>query len=167
MPTYVFDTDAASDILFGDPDAVRLMKRFQNDTNSRIFVSEITRIEIMSISNISESVMQAIVDLFDMFDGVLTVDEQIAISAANLRRLSNSERTICDVCGKRSGGKLKTPDAIIAATAVSEEAILITRNISDYQRLVNQGILEAMSPAIMLSILETNIKGAGVSEKRD
>ena len=42
MPTYVFDTDAASDILFGDPDAVRLMKRFQNDTNSRIFVSEIT-----------------------------------------------------------------------------------------------------------------------------
>jgi predicted nucleic acid-binding protein len=63
------------------------------------------------------------------------------ISAFKIHPLSNTvvRRTIA-LC-KQS--KIKLPDAIIAATALTEDFVLVTRNIDDFKNILN---LELLNP---------------------
>ena len=86
--------------------------------------------------------MRLVLDgLVACLDNVISVDEAVARQAATLRRLQSPPGERCPTCGKRMGGKLRTPDSMIAATALTEQAVLVTRNVRDYQHLVaNTGL---------------------------
>ena len=153
MASYVIDTDVASDILFGEETAATLVDFIQQEPECRVFISEITRLELLSMVNLTQTMSRQINDLIEVFDEVIVLDEVVSRKAAELRRLGNGPMTLCPQCGRRIGGKLKTPDSIVAATAASEQAILITRNLKDYQHLVECAGLQVQIPSVALEEL--------------
>ena len=82
-------------------------------------ISVVTQIEFFSSSKISES------ELFSLnnFIEIVTVFDTIKIEIV----------LICNHLRKKY--KLKLPDALIAATAISNDLILITRNIKDFENI--------------------------------
>ncbi|WP_217355269.1 type II toxin-antitoxin system VapC family toxin [Aphanizomenon sp. UHCC 0183] len=81
-----------------------------------ILVSPIIRIELLSFVGLSKEEEQSIEDLLSQFNTVQL-----------LREIENQTIQI-----KRQY-KIKLPDAIIAATAVNQDAFLVTRNIGDFK----------------------------------
>ena len=81
-----------------------------------ILVSPIIRIELLSFTGLSKEEEQSIEDLLSQFNTV-----------PFLREIENQTIQI-----KRQY-KIKLPDAIIAATAINQDAFLVTRNIGDFK----------------------------------
>jgi len=81
-----------------------------------ILVSSIVRIELLSFSGLSEKEEQSIEDLLSQFNFVPLLRE-IEDQTIQLKRKH----------------KIKLPDAIIAATALHKDTVLVTRNVSDFQ----------------------------------
>ncbi|WP_027403309.1 type II toxin-antitoxin system VapC family toxin [Aphanizomenon flos-aquae] len=81
-----------------------------------ILVSPIIRIELLSFTGLSKEEEQSIEDLLSQFNTVPL-----------LREIENQTIQI-----KRQY-KIKLPDVIIAATAVNQDAFLVTRNIGDFK----------------------------------
>jgi predicted nucleic acid-binding protein len=115
---YLYDTNIFIYYLAGDE---TVSKFFTNDfiNNNYVVTTPIVRIELLCFSGLSEQEAEAIEDLLSQFDSV-------PIS----RKVEN--RTIA----LKRKHKIKLPDAIIAATALCQEAILVTRNIRDFQGIV-------------------------------
>jgi predicted nucleic acid-binding protein len=76
-----------------------------------ILVSPIIRIELLSFAGLSKEEEQSIEDLLVPF----------------LRQIQNQTHQ-----NKRQY-KIKLPDAIIAATAINQDAFLVTRNVGDFK----------------------------------
>lgn len=75
------------------------------------------------------------------------MDGEIGALAGKLRRTQNhASPAKCPSC-RRTLGKLKLPDALIAATAISEGAILVTRNVKDFASLAKSGLLKVITPS--------------------
>ena len=141
MAAYVIDTDVLSEVLLGDATAVQFFASIQNEPHSRIFISEVSRLELLSYQGLTDELASKLDELVACLDNVISVDEAVARQAATLRRLQSPPGERCPTCGKRMGGKLRTPDSMIAATALTEQAVLVTRNVRDYQHLVaNTGL---------------------------
>ncbi|GAC1501589.1 MAG: type II toxin-antitoxin system VapC family toxin [Chamaesiphon sp.] len=81
-----------------------------------VLVSPIVRIELLSFSSLSEEEEQSIEDLLSQFSSV-PLSREIEDQTLQLKRRY----------------KIKLPDAIIAATALHQDAFLVTRNVSDFQ----------------------------------
>ncbi|MEA5573879.1 type II toxin-antitoxin system VapC family toxin [Calothrix sp. UHCC 0171] len=81
-----------------------------------ILTSPIVRIELLSFSGLSEHEEQAIEDLLSQFSSV-PLSREIEDQTIQLKRRY----------------KIKLPDAIIAATALNQDAFLVTRNVSDFK----------------------------------
>ena len=81
-----------------------------------ILVSPIIHIELLSFTGLSKEEEQSIEDLLSQFNTVQL-----------LREIENQTIQI-----KRQY-KIKLPDAIIAATAINQDAFLVTRNIGDFK----------------------------------
>jgi predicted nucleic acid-binding protein len=81
-----------------------------------VLVSPIVRIELLSFSGLSENEEQSIEDLLSQFNSVPLLRE-IEDQTIQLKRQY----------------KIKLPDAIIAATALNQDAFLVTRNVRDFQ----------------------------------
>jgi predicted nucleic acid-binding protein len=81
-----------------------------------ILVSPIIRIELLSFVGLSKEEQQSIEDLLSRFNTV-----------SLLREIENQTIQI-----KRQY-KIKLPDAIIAATAINQDAFLVTRNVGDFK----------------------------------
>ncbi len=81
-----------------------------------ILVSPIVRIELLSFSSLSDKEEQSIEDLLSQFNLVPLLRE-IEDQTIQLKRKY----------------KIKLPDAIIAATALNQDAVLVTRNVNDFQ----------------------------------
>jgi predicted nucleic acid-binding protein len=81
-----------------------------------ILVSPIIRIELLSFVGLSKEEQQSIEDLLSQFNTV-----------SLLREIENQTIQI-----KRQY-KIKLPDAIIAATAINQDAFLVTRNVGDFK----------------------------------
>ncbi|MCM0592053.1 MAG: type II toxin-antitoxin system VapC family toxin [Gloeotrichia echinulata IR180] len=81
-----------------------------------VFVSPIVRIELLSFSGLSNEEEQAIEDLLSQFKLVPL-----------LREIENLTIQL------KQQYKIKLPDAIIAASALSQDASLVTRNVGDFQ----------------------------------
>lgn len=83
-----------------------------------ILISPIIRIELLSFTGLSKEEEQSIEDLLSQFNTVPL-----------LREIENQTIQI-----KRQY-KIKLPDAIIAATAINQDAFLVTRNVGDFKEI--------------------------------
>jgi len=94
--------------------------------NIVIQLSVITRIELLVWQNISESQLKLLTDFIDTAV-IFNLDESIILKSVEIRRKY----------------RLKLPDAIIAATAIVNNLTLLTRNLSDFQKI---GDLSLINP---------------------
>jgi predicted nucleic acid-binding protein len=105
VPDLLVDTDVFNDHLRG-------ARRIQPGRD-RIFYSVVTRCELFAGREVREETVQRLLEPFEE----VPVDRPVAERAGRMRR---------------SGG-LRTPDALIAATALERQLVLVTRNTRDFQ----------------------------------
>jgi predicted nucleic acid-binding protein len=105
VPDLLVDTDVFIDHLRG-------ARRIQPGRD-RIFYSVVTRCELFAGREVEEETVQRLLEPFEE----VQVDRPVAERAGRMRR---------------SGG-LRTPDALIAATALERQLVLVTRNTRDFQ----------------------------------
>lgn len=113
MSGYSLDANILIDALLDHIPAQRELIRIAN-RGARMWVSRMAWIEVLSKG--SDEVVREAQQFLGRF-GLDEVDDEIALRAAALRR----ERP-----------RLKTPDAIILATAQIRGRVLVTRNIRDF-----------------------------------
>jgi len=105
VPDLLVDTDVFVDHLRG-------ARRLQPGRD-RILYSVVTRCELFAGREMEEETVQRLLEAF----GELPVDRAVAESAGRLRR----------------AGGLRTPEALIAATAIEHQLMLVTRNTRDFR----------------------------------
>ena len=113
MSGFAFDANIVIDALAGYPPAREEIERAVA-ISARPWISRMAWIEVLSKG--SEAMVRDALDFLGRF-GLDEVDDEIARRAAALRR----ERP-----------RLKSPDAIILASAQIRGRVLITRNIKDF-----------------------------------
>ena len=123
---YVFDTNVLVDFLRGRlPLALELLK----DADSRLIkVPAIVKAELLvgaNKSNNPEKARNAVEQLLVNFE-VLPFDDRCATTYAKVR--ANLEL---------AGKKIESNDLMIAATAISHDAILATNDVNDFGRIAN------------------------------
>ncbi|MDJ0674161.1 MAG: type II toxin-antitoxin system VapC family toxin [Calothrix sp. MO_167.B42] len=112
---YLYDTNIFIYYLAGEAIVDLLFAEYFLNLHD-ILISPIVRIELLSFSGLSEDEEQLIEDLLSQFSSVPLLRE-IEDQTIQLKRRY----------------KIKLPDAIIAATALNQDAFLVTRNISDFK----------------------------------
>ena len=115
MPDLLLDTDIFIDHLRGAHE-IRI------DPGTRGFYSSITRCELFASNIDAEDVLQRLLGPFVE----VPVDSALAEVAGRIRRTA----------------RVRTPDALIAATAISLGAELVTRNLRDFSGISGLRVLE-------------------------
>lgn len=113
MSGFAFDANILIDALAGYPPARAEIRRAA-ELGNRPWISRMAWIEILSKGN--EAVVRDAIAFLAHF-GMDEIDEEISLRAAALRR---------------DRPRLKSPDAIILATAQTRGRVLITRNTKDF-----------------------------------
>jgi predicted nucleic acid-binding protein len=113
MSGYSLDANILIDSLLEHEPAQREIMRIAA-SGARMWVSRMAWIEVLSKGN--DTVVREAINFLSRF-GLDEIDDEISLRAAALRR----ERP-----------RLKSPDAIILATAQTRGRVLITRNIKDF-----------------------------------
>lgn len=113
MSSYTFDSNIIIDALAGFEPALIEIRRAAND-GSRAWISRMVWIEVLSKG---AGIRLKNAELFMAGFGVDDIDQAIATRAAALRR----ERP-----------RIKSPDAIILASAQVHGRVLVTRNTKDF-----------------------------------
>lgn len=90
-----------------------------------VFISVITELELLSSPELSDKERDDIRMILETVV-IVPVDSQIARAAATLRRSYN----------------IKTPDSIIAATALFTNTNLLTRNVKDFKNIKPLRVVE-------------------------
>ncbi|MBE9199504.1 MULTISPECIES: type II toxin-antitoxin system VapC family toxin [unclassified Nodularia (in: cyanobacteria)] len=88
-----------------------------------VLISPIIRMELLSFPGLSADEQQSIEDLLSQFKSVPLLRD-IEDQTIKLKRQY----------------KIKLPDAIIAATAINQDAVLVTRNVNDFQGITGLNI---------------------------
>lgn len=115
---YVYDTNIFIYYLADEPIVDSLFAEDFLNLHD-ILISPIVRIELLSFSGLSGDEEQAIADLLSQFSSV-SLSREIEDQTIQLKRRH----------------KIKLPDAIIAATALNQDAFLVTRNVGDFKGIV-------------------------------
>ena len=123
QPEYLIDTNAIIDYL-GRKLPSSGMDFLDVTIDSKPNVSVITKLEILGF-NAPETHYQILVDF---------------INDVNILELTDATIDICIELRKKY--KIRLPDAIIAATALTNDLILITRNISDFKNISGLEIID-------------------------
>jgi predicted nucleic acid-binding protein len=113
MSGYSLDANILIDTLLGHAPAERELKRIA-ESGARMWISRMAWIEVLSKGN--DAVVRDALHFLARF-GLDEIDDEIAQRTAALRR----ERP-----------RLKSPDAIILATAQIRGRVLVTRNTKDF-----------------------------------
>ena len=113
MSSFAFDSNIVIDALRGFEEARAELKRAA-ELSGRLWISRMVWVEVMSKGE-GEGLRRS--EQFLEGFGVDELDQEIGIRAASLRR----ERP-----------RLKSPDAVIFATAQVRGRVLVTRNIKDF-----------------------------------
>lgn len=113
MSGYSLDANIVIDALLDHQPAQHEMRRIA-ESGARMWISRMAWIEVLSKGN--DAVIRDVLAFLDRF-GLDEIDEEISHRAAALRR----ERP-----------RLKSPDAIILATAQTRGRVLVTRNTKDF-----------------------------------
>ena len=120
MKTLVLDTDIFIDYLRGLPKAEGFFKQLKQG-ESLVYFSAITEAELLGGKECSTIEKKAALLNFLAHFAKVSVDNQVAASAGELRR----------------NFSIEIPDAIIAATALLMKGELLTRNLKDYQKIAD------------------------------
>ena len=120
---YTLDTNAIIYYLDEDPTVVPLLEPILGQEIA-IFVSVVTELELLSHPGLTEEDMAAIQQLLTSVV-IFPLESRLAQLAGALRRQYH----------------LKTPDSIVAATALLTRTTLVTRNIRDFQGIDSLSLL--------------------------
>lgn len=131
MVSYVLDTDICIYIMQGRPDAIAFWERCERQA---VLFSVVTKAELLSHPALTAEDRSRI-NAFLASGILIDVDELIAEKAGELRRRLAQQ-----------GRKLRLPDALIAATAVTEGAVLVTHNVKDYRAVADVAPLHIEDP---------------------
>jgi predicted nucleic acid-binding protein len=118
---WLLDSNVLIDALAGLPHGVRVLQEARKRPEVSIIYSAITRIEVLGFPNLSAKEEEAVRRLLSEF-------EEVAISNTVV------ERTI----QIRKLARIKIPDALIADTV---QAVIVTRNTGDFQRVPGLTVL--------------------------
>ena len=121
---YTLDTNAVIYFLSGETVAVALIAKAQRQ-GEIIYVPTVVRLELLSKPDITQEEHTVITSFLDVCRYV-HLDTAIADIAADIRRLY----------------QLKTPDSIIAASALYTGTALVTRNTKDFARVKGMRVLK-------------------------
>lgn len=113
MSGYSLDANILIDSLLGHRPAHTELERIAT-SGARMWISRMAWIEVLSKGD--ELVVREAIRFLERF-GLDEIDEEISLRAAALRRQRSS---------------LKSPDAIILATAQTRGRVLVTRNTRDF-----------------------------------
>ncbi len=116
---YTFDTNVVIYYLNQDLDVVDKVNKIV-DTDTLIYFSTISEAEIFSFKELREADIVKINNNLNTLN-ILPVDSKIARIAGFLRRVTN----------------IKIADSVIAATALSTQSTLLTRNTKDFNNVPN------------------------------
>jgi len=120
---YTLDTNAIIYYLDEDPTVVPLLDPLLGQ-DIAIFVSVVTELELLSHPRLTEEDMAEMQQLLTSVV-IFPLESRLAQLAAALRRQYH----------------LKTPDSVVAATALLTRTILVTRNIRDFQGIDGLSLL--------------------------
>lgn len=114
---YLFDTNILIYYLNNDIPPAHI-QNIENIINTSFIISEITRLELLGWTKLNQ-------------DGIKVMEEFITKS----KMKPVSKKVIDTAIQVRQNHKIKTSDSIIAATALNNEYILITRNHKDFYKI--------------------------------
>jgi predicted nucleic acid-binding protein len=115
---WLLDSNVLIDALAGLPHGVRVLHEARKRPEVSVIYSAITRIEVLGFPNLSEQEEAAVRRLLNEF-------EEVAISNAVVERTIQIRKRL----------RIKIPDALVAASADTAQAVVVTRNTSDFQRV--------------------------------
>jgi|SRR5580692_7670322 predicted nucleic acid-binding protein len=121
---WLLDSNVLIDALAGLPHGVRVLREARRRSEVAVIYSAITRIEVLSFPNLTEQEEAAIRKLLNEF-------EEIPISNAVIERTIQIRKAV----------RIKVPDALIAASADTAQATVVTRNTTDFQRIPGLTVL--------------------------
>lgn len=130
---YVVDTNIIIYTLKGLRNAIEVMEKLE-DNDIEVYYSTIVEAELFSFHELTEEQRVKIRGILELGE-IIDVDSEIALKAAELRALSKKDYQ----------RNLRLPDAIVAATAFVCSAVLVTRNIGDFDHLLSYG-LQILNP---------------------
>lgn len=113
---YTLDTNFVIYYLIKDKQAEKFFN--ENLASTFYYVSVISRVELFSYPEITAEEFSSIEAFLGSTRSVL-IDNEIAMIAAELRRKY----------------KIKTPDSLVAATALYTNTYLVTRNTKDFEKI--------------------------------
>jgi predicted nucleic acid-binding protein len=120
---YTLDTNAIIYYLDDEPTVVPVLEPILGQ-DSAIFVSVVTELELLSHPGLTEEDITAITQLLTSVV-IFPLESRLAQLAGALRRQYH----------------LKTPDSVVAATALLTRTTLVTRNIRDFQDIAGLSLL--------------------------
>ncbi|MDR1997403.1 MAG: type II toxin-antitoxin system VapC family toxin [Candidatus Margulisbacteria bacterium] len=107
--TFLLDTNTVITLLNGD---TKIKKDFPITEQTDLFVSVITRMELLAFSGLTAEAEKCIRDFLNYNTSVVSINSYIEEEAIKIRRT----------------GGLKLPDSIIAATAIALGTVLLTND---------------------------------------
>jgi len=122
---YLLDTNAVIYYFKGMQKAVAVFKLIE-DANEEVNLSVITKIELLSFDNEDELKN---IDRLLVNSRIFSLDDEIVDKTIEVRRKY----------------KLKLPDAIIAATAMVNNLILVTHNKKDFKKIRGLKIIDPLN----------------------
>ena len=125
---WLLDTNVWIDAHAGRADASRVFAQAQATPGVWLGFSSITKLEVLGFSGLSATDDKALRGLLAQFEEI-PVLPAVVDEAIRLRQLH----------------KIKTPDAIIAATALLQKAEVVTRNVSDFKKVTGLSVRDTQS----------------------
>jgi predicted nucleic acid-binding protein len=137
LANVIFDTNIYIFHSFKYKDAVEAWDKYVTENNT-ILISTIQISELLSFHLIDQqpSLKTQREKYISLADEVILIDDVIARKAAELRRAWKMH----------TGKALKLPDALIAATAIVYDAVLISNNDRDFNYIRENHELKYMNP---------------------
>ncbi len=120
---YTLDTNFIIYYLIKDKQALEFFNK--KLVNTFYYVSVISRVELFSYPEITATEFSSIEAFLSSTRSVI-IDNEVAMIAAGLRRRY----------------KIKTPDSLVAATALYTNTSLVTRNARDFEKIKELKVIQ-------------------------
>jgi predicted nucleic acid-binding protein len=125
---WLLDTNVLLDAFAGRPEAAKAITSARTSDLEWIGYSAVTRLEVLGFPGLGAEDEAGLRQLLAQFS-------EAEVSAAIIERAIEIRRAV----------RIKTPDAIIAATALIYGASLITRNVEDFSTVLGLAVVNPAS----------------------